>query len=171
MPNGTLPIAGYLSDGQRTTSEFQGGIDELLAYVRTLKAEVDALSATVIKEAAVRGVGITAGDLTDISSSQSVWQGTPASIIPQSSLSTGGSGLYIIGHDTPSAGTWASKVYWDGSNSGSGTPKIAYDGSTLYISEVRISSTGTITSGGITVDLSGGSISGHAVNILFVKKV
>lgn len=65
MPNGSLPAAGYLGDGQRTTVEFQDGLDELLAYVRSLKAEVDALSATVIKEGAVRGVGNGAGLLAD----------------------------------------------------------------------------------------------------------
>ena len=65
MPSGNLPASGYLGDGQRTTSEFQGGIDDLLDYVRSLKSEVDALSATVIKEAAVRGVGNGAGLLPD----------------------------------------------------------------------------------------------------------
>lgn len=65
MPNGTLPVTGYLGDENRLTSEFQGGIDELLAYVKTLKTEVDALSAQVIKEAAVRGVGDASGLLTD----------------------------------------------------------------------------------------------------------
>lgn len=65
MPAGTLPITGYLGDGQRTTGEFQDGVDELLAYVKSLKAEVDALSATVIKEAAVRAVGAAAGNVPD----------------------------------------------------------------------------------------------------------
>lgn len=65
MPTGNLPANNYLGDGQRTTSEFQTGIDELLAYVNSLKAEVDALSATVIKEAAVRGVGNATGLVPD----------------------------------------------------------------------------------------------------------
>jgi len=65
MPSGTLPVNGYLGDGQRTTGEFQGGIDELLAYVNSLKAEVDALSSQVIREAATRGVGNTAGLVPD----------------------------------------------------------------------------------------------------------
>lgn len=65
MPSGTLPIAGYLGDPQRTTNEFQGGIDELLAYVKSLKAEVDALSSNVIREAAVRGIGTAAGNVPD----------------------------------------------------------------------------------------------------------
>lgn len=65
MPSGTLPANGYLGDGQRTTGEFQGGIDELLAYVNTLKAEVDALTSTVIREAATRSVGGAAGNVPD----------------------------------------------------------------------------------------------------------
>src|SRR6056297_1071101 len=65
MPNGTLPEDNYLGDGERTTGEFQGGINELLNYVNSLKAEVDALSSQVIREAAVRGVGDATGSLTD----------------------------------------------------------------------------------------------------------
>lgn len=67
MPTGSLPANNYLGDGQRTTSEFQTGIDQLLAYANSLKAEVDALSATIIKEAAVRGVGTGATDLVQTS--------------------------------------------------------------------------------------------------------
>jgi len=63
MPNGTLPEDNYLGDGERTTGEFQGGINELLNYVNSLKAEVDALSSQVIREAAVRGVGTGANEL------------------------------------------------------------------------------------------------------------
>ncbi|WP_138438603.1 hypothetical protein [Marinobacter alexandrii] len=67
MPTGNLPVNNYLGDGQRTTSEFQTGIDQLLAYANSLKAEVDALSAAVIKEAAVRGVGTGLTDLVETS--------------------------------------------------------------------------------------------------------
>lgn len=63
MPNGTLPEDNYLGDGERTTGEFQGGIDQLLNYVNSLKAEVDALSSQVIREAAVRSVGTGANEL------------------------------------------------------------------------------------------------------------
>lgn len=63
MPTGTLPEAGYLGDIQRTTQEFQTGINEVLAYVLAVKAEIDALSNTELKEGSVRGVGTAASEL------------------------------------------------------------------------------------------------------------
>lgn len=85
MPNGNLPINGYLGGGQRTTGEFQDGIDELLAYVNTLKSEVDALSSKVIKEAATRGVGTGASDVpanSDLGSASLRDVGTAAANLP-----------------------------------------------------------------------------------------
>ncbi|MCK2149541.1 hypothetical protein MYE70_10730 [Marinobacter alexandrii] len=121
MPTGNLPVNNYLGNGQRTTSEFQTGIDQLLAYANSLKAEVDALSAAVIKEAAVRGVGTGASDLVQTSQLDTrlggagnlsldsgirdgsfspsaptlVWSGSTSLAIDYSTLSETGTGLYL----------------------------------------------------------------------------
>lgn len=65
MPSGNLPNSGSLGDPQITNGDYQTQINQLLSYVRSLKAEVDALSGTEIKEGAVRGVGNGAGLLAD----------------------------------------------------------------------------------------------------------
>jgi len=67
MPNSTLPTNNYLGDPQRTTSEFQTAINQLQNWVNTLQAELNALSATTVKEGAVRSVGTGASDLVQTS--------------------------------------------------------------------------------------------------------
>ena len=67
MPTGTLPNAGSLGDPQITTGDYQTQINQLLSYVRSLKAEVDALSGTTLKEGAVRGVGTASNELVETS--------------------------------------------------------------------------------------------------------
>lgn len=65
MPNSTLPGNNYLGDGQRTTSEFQAGIDQVAAWLNAAQDELDALTGTTFGEAAVRGVGTSAGNVPD----------------------------------------------------------------------------------------------------------
>jgi hypothetical protein len=67
MPSGTLPNAGSLGDPQITTGDYQTQINQILAYVRSLQAEVATLSGTTIKEGAVRGVGTAASELVETS--------------------------------------------------------------------------------------------------------
>lgn len=57
MPTGPIAADNYIDDPNRTTEEVQDALNQIFDYVRSLKAEVDVLSSTVVREAAVRGVG------------------------------------------------------------------------------------------------------------------
>ncbi len=125
MPNSTLPGNTYLGDGQRTTAEMQAGLDQVAAWLNAAQAELNALTGTTFGEAAVRGVGSsagqvpdkavldtrlgTAGNLGSIASEDAadyvsraefegptlVWSGSDSSP-NMSELSEGGPGFYIV---------------------------------------------------------------------------
>lgn len=65
MPNSNLPQDDYLGNPNRTTSEFQDAINDLLNWVNTLQAELDALSGTTVREGAVRDVGSGGSELVE----------------------------------------------------------------------------------------------------------
>lgn len=65
MPTGNIVADDYIDDPNRTVSEVQTALNQQFDYLRSLKAEVDALSSTVIREAAVRSVGSAAGNVPD----------------------------------------------------------------------------------------------------------
>lgn len=101
MPTGTLPNSGALGDSQVTTGDYQTQINQLLSYVRSLKAEVDALSGTEIKEGAVRGVGGSLGDLYakgEISSTTVFSDSGGKQFLDYSDLSDSSEGWYIVQH-------------------------------------------------------------------------
>lgn len=121
MPTGTIVADDYIDDPDRTVSEMQAAMNQNLDYLRALKAEIDALSDTTIREAAVRAVGNLTGNVPDKAvldarlgttgnldlsayltksdfdpaSPALVWSGS-ATKVPMSSLSEGGPGLYVV---------------------------------------------------------------------------
>lgn len=172
MPSGTLPAEGSLGTPEISTGDFQAQINQLLAYVRSLQSEVAALSGTVIKEGAVRGVGDGASLLADkgvidarlgtggnlgsmaVKSSEDylssstipsiIWSDTPTSSITQSTLGDPGSGLYLVKVDTTQAGNYQAVIFWDGQSTVTG---IAYHDTELRGSTPRSLATYVVTIG------------------------
>jgi hypothetical protein len=101
MPSGTLPNAGSLGDPQITTGDYQTQINQLLAYVRSLQAEVSALSGTQIKEGAVRGVGNIDGGLYargEIDAEVVFDNPSGQTLVSYSELSDSSDGWYVVQH-------------------------------------------------------------------------
>jgi len=65
MPNGTIVADDYIDDPNRTVSEVQAALNQNFDYLRSLQAEMAALSSTVLREASVRSIGNSTGNVPD----------------------------------------------------------------------------------------------------------
>ncbi|MGP4843302.1 hypothetical protein ACTXGQ_04150 [Marinobacter sp. 1Y8] len=121
MPNGPIAADDYIDDPERTTEEVQDALNQLFDYSRSLQVELEALSSTEIREAAVRSVGSGVGEVPDKAVLDArlgttgdldlsnylpksefnpeaptlVWSGA-ATTVPITSLSRSGSGFYFV---------------------------------------------------------------------------
>ena len=65
MPIGTIVADDYIDDPNRTVAEVQTALNQNFDYLRSMQAELGALSSTVLREAAVRSVGNSTGNVPD----------------------------------------------------------------------------------------------------------
>lgn len=155
MPAKTLsmPASDYLGDPNRTTSEIQTGIDQLLDYVVALKAEIDALPSQTMEEGAIRALAALADDQAATS---------------RALLSTPAGVLATIAAKGWSKSTWAPQAprqVWSGSSSFVPISALSERGSGFYIirggggvnSTVYIYDTSYESEGGLRADTSSGS--------------
>ena len=65
MPTGPIVADNYIDDPNRTTEEVQDALNQNFDYLRSMQSELGALSSTVLREASVRSVGNSAGNVPD----------------------------------------------------------------------------------------------------------
>ena len=65
MPIGTIVADNYIDDPNRTVSEVQTALNQNFDYLRSMQAELGALSSTVLREASVRSIGNSTGNVPD----------------------------------------------------------------------------------------------------------
>jgi len=65
MPIGTIVADDYIDDPNRTVAEVQTALNQNFDYLRSMQSELGALSSTVLREASVRSVGNSAGNVPD----------------------------------------------------------------------------------------------------------
>jgi len=65
MPIGTIVADDYIDDPNRTVAEVQTALNQNFDYLRSMQAELGALSSTVLREASVRSIGNSTGNVPD----------------------------------------------------------------------------------------------------------
>ena len=65
MPTGPIVADNYIDDPNRTTEEVQDALNQNFDYLRSMQAELGALSSTVLREASVRSIGNSNGNVPD----------------------------------------------------------------------------------------------------------
>jgi len=88
MPTGTIVADDYIDDPNRTVSEVQVALNQSFDYLRSLQAEMAALTSTVLREASVRSVGNSTGNVPD-KAVIDARLGTTGNIDPDSFADTG----------------------------------------------------------------------------------